>query len=35
MLTNVDQGGLRDRNMVNIHNPLTALPSWVKLSSDC
>jgi len=35
MLTNTDQGGLRGHNMVNIHNPLTALLSWDKLSSDC
>jgi len=34
MLTNIDQGGLRERNMVNIHNPLTALLCWDKLSSD-
>ena len=25
MLTNIDQGSLRGRNMINIHNPLTAL----------
>jgi len=35
MLTNIDQGGLRGRNIVNIHNPLTALLRWDKLSSDC
>jgi len=35
MLTNIDQGSLRGRNMVNIHNPLTALLGWDKLSSDC
>jgi len=26
---------LRGRNMVNIHNQLTALLGWDKLSSDC
>ena len=26
---------VRRRNMVNIHNPLTALLGWDKLSSDC
>jgi len=35
MLTNIDQGVLRGRNMVSIHNPLIALFHWVKLSSDC
>jgi len=35
MLTNIDQGGLRGRHMVNIHNQLTALLDWDKLSSDC
>jgi len=35
MLTNIDQGGLRGRNMLNIRNPVTALPGWDKLSSDC
>jgi len=34
MLTNIDQGGLRERNMDNIHNPLTAVPCWDKLCSD-
>jgi len=31
----MDQGCLPERNMVNIHNPLTALLVWDKLSSDC
>jgi len=35
MLTNIDQGGLHGRNMLNIHNPLTALLCRDKLSSDC
>jgi len=35
MLTNIDQGGLRERNIVNIHNLLTALLRWDKLSNDC
>jgi len=35
MLTNRDQGVLRGRIMVNIHNPLIALFGWVKFSSDC
>jgi len=35
MLTNIDQGGLRGRSMVNIHKPQTALLGWDKLSSDC
>jgi len=35
MLTNLDQGGVRGRNMVNIHIPLTALLGWDKLSGDC
>jgi len=35
MLTNIDQWGLRGRSMVNIHNQLTALFGWDKLSSDC
>jgi len=34
MLTNLDQAGLRGRTMVNIHNPLSALNGWDKLSSD-
>jgi len=25
MLANIDQGGLHERNMINVHNPLTAL----------
>jgi len=32
MLTNIDQGGLRGRNMVNIHIPLTALLGWDSLA---
>jgi len=35
MLTNIDQGELHGRNMLNIRNPLTALLGWDKLSSDC
>jgi len=35
MLKNIDQRGQRGRNMVDIHNPLTALLGWDKLSSDC
>jgi len=35
ILTNIDQGGLRGRKMVNIHIPLTALHGWDKRSSDC
>jgi len=35
MLTNADQGGLRRCNMVDIHNPPTALLRWDMLSSDC
>jgi len=35
MLTNIDQGGLRGRNMVNILNPLIVLLGWDKLSNDC
>jgi len=35
MLTNINQGGLRARNMVNIQKPLIALLGWNKLSSDC
>jgi len=34
MLTNIDQGGLRGRNTVYKHNPLSALLGWDKLSSD-
>jgi len=34
MLTNIDEGLLRGRNMVNIYHPVTAL-RWNKLSSDC
>jgi len=34
MLPNIDSG-LRGRNMVSIHNPITALHYWDKLSSDC
>jgi len=32
MLTNIDQGGLHGRNIVNIHNPLTALLRWGSLA---
>jgi len=35
MLKNIDQVGLRGRNMVNIHKSLTALHGWDKLGSDC
>jgi len=35
MLTNIDQGDLRGRNMINIHNPLTVLLGWDTLSFDC
>jgi len=35
MLPNIDQGGLRGRNIININNPLTAPLGWDKLSSDC
>jgi len=35
MLTNINQGDLRGRNMGNIHIPLTALLGWDKLSSNC
>jgi len=28
MLTNIDQGDLRGRNMVNNYNPLTAILGW-------
>ena len=35
MLTNIDQGGLRGSNMVDIRNPLTVPLGWDKLSSDC
>ena len=34
MLPNIDEGGLRGRNIINIHNPLTELLGWDKLSSD-
>jgi len=34
MFTNTDKGDLPGSNMVNIHNPPTALICWDKLSSD-
>jgi len=35
MWTIIDQGGLRGRNMVSIHNSLNALLGWDNLSRDC
>jgi len=34
MFANIDQGGLRGWNTVNIYNPPPVLLSWDKLSSD-
>jgi len=35
VLTNVDQGGLRGRNNISIHNRVTAQLGCDKISSDC